>query len=37
LEKIKGIYIETTNWAELDLLTTTFKKKRHSLVKHYKE
>jgi flagellar biosynthesis regulator FlbT len=28
LEKIKGVIIEGRNWADLDLITTTFKKKR---------
>ena len=35
LEQLKMIKIETTPWAELDLLTTTFKKKRNVMRDHY--
>lgn len=37
LEKIKKIYIEKTPFADFDLVTTTFKLKRHEAKKHYQE
>ena len=35
LEKIKGLIIDTTPWADLDLITNTFKKKRIDLKNYY--
>lgn len=37
LEKIKDIWIETRNWQDLDLITSSFKKKRYNLKEFYLE
>lgn len=37
LEKVRGIIIENRPWLDLDLITTSFKKKRHDLTNFYKK
>ena len=35
LEKIQDMYIDTNSWMDLDLITTSFKKKRFELKRYY--
>jgi long-subunit acyl-CoA synthetase (AMP-forming) len=37
LERIQRIHIETDSWQRLDLITTSFKKKRNDLKIYYKD
>lgn len=36
LEKLRDLLVITDSWDQLGLLTTTMKKKRHAMEKHYK-
>ena len=37
LEKIRGVIFETRSWVDLELITTSFKKKRFTLKEFYKQ
>lgn len=37
LEKIRGVIIDTKDWKEEGLVTTSMKKKRKDIEKHFKE